>query len=46
LNWFFAPGDTIDDKINYRTTPILSDFISNSETLFFGSNGFIYALSI
>jgi len=27
IKWFFAPGDTIDDRVNYRTTPIISNFV-------------------
>jgi len=46
LIWNFSPGYTIDDKINYLTTPIISDPIVDGETVFMGANGNIYALSI
>ncbi|MCK5258868.1 MAG: PQQ-binding-like beta-propeller repeat protein, partial [Thermoplasmatales archaeon] len=44
--WNFSPGYTIDDKINYLTTPIISDPIIDGETVFIGVNGNIYALSL
>jgi len=46
LIWNFSPGYTIDDKINYLTTPIISDPIIDGETVFIGVNGNIYALSL
>ena len=46
LRWNFSPGITIDNKINYLTTPIISDPIIDGETVFIGVNGNIYALSI
>jgi len=46
LIWNFSPGYTIDDKINYLTTPIISDPTVDGETVFIGVNGNIYALSI
>jgi outer membrane protein assembly factor BamB len=46
IKWFFAPGDTIDDRVNYRTTPIISNFVVKSGILFFGANGYIYAILI
>jgi outer membrane protein assembly factor BamB len=46
IKWFFAPGDTIDDRVNYRTTPIISNFVVKSGNLFFGANGYIYAILI
>ena len=46
LRWNFSPDITIDDKINYLTTPIISDPIIDGETVFIGANGNIYALSV
>ena len=46
LRWNFSPDITIDDKINYHTTPIISDPIIDGEIVFIGANGNIYALSV
>jgi len=44
LVWNFSPGYTINDKINYLTTPIISDPNTDGETALIGANGKIYSL--
>jgi len=44
IQWNFSPGDTIDDRINYRTTAIISDPVLDDEAVFIGADGNIYAL--
>jgi outer membrane protein assembly factor BamB len=44
--WSFSPGDTIHDKINYCTTPILSNPINFNDNIIIGANGIIYSLII
>jgi len=45
IQWNFSPGDTVDDKINYRTTAIISNPVLDDGAIFIGINGNIYALS-
>ena len=42
----FSPGNTIDDIINYLTTPILSDILINDGIIYTGILGDIYSLSL
>ena len=44
IQWNFSPGDTIDDKINYRTTAIISNPVLDDGAVYIGIIGNIYAL--
>jgi len=44
LIWNFSPGRTINNKINYFTTPIRSKPVVYNNVVFIGVNGTIYAL--
>lgn len=44
LVWTFSPGFTIDDEINYFTTPIISSPVVKNNIVYLGAMGNIYAL--